>query len=85
MQKLNMIQHIVNLKYGLGLELNNYFYDDKRVKFSKNPTVITLDSAYGHLHKNKLSVDYITIPLMINFNFTPGHVPFPLPTRDLVL
>ena len=39
MQKLNMIQHIVNLKYGLGLELNNYFYDDKRVRFSKNPTM----------------------------------------------
>jgi len=73
MQKLNMIQHIVNLKYGLGLELNNYFYDDKRVRFSKNPTMITLDPDYENLHKNKLAADYITIPLMININFTPGH------------
>jgi len=24
MQKLNMVSHVVNLKYGLGLELNNY-------------------------------------------------------------
>jgi len=73
MQKLNVIQHIVNLKYGLGLELNNYFYDDKRVRFSKNPTLITLDPDYESLHKNKLAADYITIPVMININFTPGH------------
>jgi hypothetical protein len=73
MQKLNVIQHIVNLKYGLGLELNNYFYDDKRVRFSKNPTMITLDPDYEVLHKNKLAADYITVPLMVNINFTPGH------------
>ncbi|HEY5773188.1 MAG TPA: hypothetical protein VIS75_11185, partial [Chitinophagaceae bacterium] len=27
MQRLNMIKHVVNLKYGIGLELNNYFFD----------------------------------------------------------
>ncbi len=27
MQRLNLIKHAVNLKYGLGLELNNYRYD----------------------------------------------------------
>src|SRR6185503_13368424 len=26
MQKLNMAKHVLNLKYGLGLELNNYHY-----------------------------------------------------------
>jgi hypothetical protein len=26
MQKLNVAKHILNLKYGLGLELNNYRY-----------------------------------------------------------
>ena len=29
MQRLNLINHVVNLKYGLGLELNNYFFDDE--------------------------------------------------------
>ena len=30
MQKLNVAKHVVNLKYGLGLELNNYhFYYEK--------------------------------------------------------
>ncbi|HYK55317.1 MAG TPA: hypothetical protein VEV15_02495, partial [Flavisolibacter sp.] len=37
MQRLNLIKHAVNLKYGLGLELNNYHFDDKRVHFQKNP------------------------------------------------
>src|SRR6185295_8990831 len=43
MQRLNLISHVVNLKYGVGVELNNYFFDDERVRFSKNPTVVTLD------------------------------------------
>lgn len=76
MQRLNVIQHIVNLKYGFGLELNNYFYDDVRVHLIKNPTdpaTIILDSAFGSLDKNKLAADYLTVPVMINFNFTPGR------------
>jgi len=71
MQRLNLIQHIVNLKYGLGMELNNYFYDDTRVHLNTDPTLITMDSAFAHLTKNKLAADYLTVPLMINFNFTP--------------
>ena len=71
MQRLNLVQHTVNLKYGLGLELNNYFYDDVRIHLNRNPTLITVDSAFASLHKNKLAADYITVPLMLNFNFTP--------------
>lgn len=76
MQRLNMIQHIVNLKYGFGLELNNYFYDDMRVHLLKNPSdpaTIIFDTAFANLDKNKLAADYLTVPLMINFNFTPGR------------
>jgi Outer membrane protein beta-barrel domain len=73
MQRLNLVKHVVNLKYGLGLELNNYHFDDKRIRFHEDPTFITLDSAYGHLKKNKLAADYITIPMMLNFNLTPNR------------
>ena len=38
MQRLNIIKHVLNLKYGLGLELNNYFFDDESIRFQKNPT-----------------------------------------------
>jgi hypothetical protein len=73
MQRLNMIEHVVNLKYGVGLELNNYRFDDTRVRFSKNPTKITIDPDLANAKKNKLAADYLTVPVMLNFNFTPGH------------
>jgi hypothetical protein len=69
MQRLNLVEHVVNLKYGLGLELNNYHFDDKTIRFHKNPTVI--DRSHTGLKKNKLAADYLTVPLMLNFNFTP--------------
>ena len=71
MQRLNMIEHVVNLKYGLGLELNNYFFDDEQIRFQKNPTLITMDPTLKQAKKNKLAADYLTVPLMLNFNFTP--------------
>ena len=73
MQKLNLVEHVINLKYGLGLELNNYYFDDKRVHLAKNPTIITLDPKYAELDKNKLAADYLTAPIMLNINFTPGR------------
>jgi hypothetical protein len=71
MQRLNLINHAVNLKYGVGVELNNYFFDDTRVRFSKSPTTVTLDPTLKDAKKNKLAADYVTLPMMLNFNFTP--------------
>jgi hypothetical protein len=71
MQRLNMIKHVVNLKYGIGLELNNYFFDDESIRFEKNPTLVTMDPTLKGAKKNKLAADYLTVPLMLNFNFTP--------------
>lgn len=69
MQRLNMIKHIVNLKYGLGVELNNYKYREPiQFQETEKPLVIMRNVEYK---KNKLAADYITIPLMIHFNFTP--------------
>lgn len=72
MQRLNLISHVVNLKYGVGVELNNYYFDDTRVRFSKNPTLVTLDPTLEDAKKNKLAADYLTVPAMLNFNFTPN-------------
>lgn len=70
MQRINLVDHVVNLKYGLGVELNNYFFEDKSIKFNKNPTLV--DQSYSDLTKNKLAADYVTMPVMLNFNFTPN-------------
>jgi len=69
MQKLNVIKGIVNLKYGLGVELNNYRYKQP-ILYHTSPTQVVLDNTRNY-SKNKLAADYITIPLMLNFNFTP--------------
>jgi hypothetical protein len=73
MQRLNMVKHVVNLKYGLGLELNNYRFEDERLHFQKNPTNIFIDQDWNAVDKNKFAADYVTVPLMLNFNFKPGR------------
>jgi hypothetical protein len=77
MQKLNMIKHVVNLKYGLGVELNNYRYKQP-IRYQEttiaipNPPRVILDATSGRTYeKDKLAADYLTVPMMINFNFTP--------------
>lgn len=75
MQRLNMVKHYVNLVYGLGVELNNYRFDDENVLFQKNPTHIVYNTGADQkmIHKNKLAADYVTVPLMLNINFTPNR------------
>lgn len=69
-QRLNLIKHVVNLKYGLGIELNNYRYRSPIV-FTEDPaTTVSYDNT-RHFKKDKLAADYVTVPLMLNFNFTP--------------
>ncbi len=70
MQRLRIVKGI-NLKYGFGAELNNYRFDDERLRFQENPTLVTLDPTYKDLKKNKLAADYVTVPIMLNFNLTP--------------
>ena len=71
MQRLNLIAHVVNLKYGVGIELNNYRYETP-VYYDKKNNIFTEDMV-RHYKKDKLAADYITVPLMLNFNFTPNN------------
>ena len=68
MQKLNVTKHVVNLKYGLGLEMYNFRYD-KNISYNKDPAYIFRDSV--DFSKNKLYAAYATVPFMLNFNTTP--------------
>ncbi len=77
MQKLNVTKHVLNLKYGLGLELNNYAFKQP-IRFTEstllvaNPPIVALDGTVGRSYsKNKLAADYLTVPMMANINFTP--------------
>lgn len=77
MQRLNLIKHHLNLKYGLGLELNNYRYSSQVSYLKENsfvtgvapsPTIIRDSVSFS---KNKLATDYVTIPLMLNYSTNP--------------
>ncbi len=81
MQRLKLGTPHVNLKYGVGLELNNYRYKSS-VSYKESGAVpytagtqtnapfIFRDSV--SFSKNKLAADYLTVPLMLNFNSNPG-------------
>ena len=79
MQKLNVAKRVLNLKYGLGLELNNYHYKQP-IRYQENtiaipnPPRVILDGTVGRTYKkNKLAADYLTVPMMVNINFTPNR------------
>ncbi|MBC7721686.1 MAG: outer membrane beta-barrel protein, partial [Pedobacter sp.] len=69
MQKLNISQHKLNLKYGLGLEMYNFRYD-RNLSYRKDPAPYVYTDTIG-FSKNKLFTEYLTVPLMINFNSNP--------------
>lgn len=70
MQRLNMVKHVINLKYGVGLEMFNFRYK-RNVLYETNPsTLVRLDPDRNY-EKNKLAAEYVTAPIMLNFNFTP--------------
>lgn len=81
MQRLNLIKHYVNLKYGIGVELNNYRFKSAltfKEGGNNNPyTMQNINHAFVirdsiSFSKNKLSADYVTVPFMINFRTNPN-------------
>ncbi|MEI6584661.1 MAG: outer membrane beta-barrel protein [Sediminibacterium sp.] len=71
MQKRNLYKHIVNLKYGLGSEMYNYRYDS-RISYRKDPQPFVYNDSISFT-KNKLFLNYITVPLMLNINTNPSN------------
>lgn len=69
MQKRNIYKHFLNLKYGLGIESNNYFYKSSLTYVDDpNPYVKRDNLSFS---KNKLVANYITVPFMLNINTYP--------------
>ena len=70
-QKINIYQHKLNLKYGLGIEMFNFRFD-KPISFREN---ITNNVKYDVVSftKNKLLVRYLTVPVQINFSPNPTN------------
>ena len=71
MQKVNVVKHVLNLKYGLGLEMYNFRYDS-RISYRKDPNPYVYNDSIS-FSKNKLYAGYLTIPFMININTAPNN------------
>jgi hypothetical protein len=65
-QKMNLVKHVLNLKYGLGIELHDYRYKSPLSFKDEVPPYIIKDSI--SFSKNKLKVKYISAPLMLTIN-----------------
>lgn len=70
-QKINLYQHKINLKYGLGVEMFNFRFD-KSISFRED---ITTNVKYDDISftKNKLLVKYLTVPVQFNFSPNPAN------------
>lgn len=79
-QQVSLINNYVNFNYGIGLELNNYHYKQPvryqvQTAMVENAPAISFDGTPGRTYKkNKLAADYLTVPLMLNFNLTPHNL-----------
>jgi hypothetical protein len=82
MQRLNLIKHYVNLKYGLGIELNNYRFKSALSLKQGGPNPYALSQNISHpfifrdsisFSKDKLAADYVSIPMMLNFRTNPNN------------
>jgi hypothetical protein len=70
MQRVNIYKHVVNLKYGFGIETNNYFYKNP-ITYVDGPSPFTFRDSIN-FSRNKIAADFFTVPVMININSNPG-------------
>jgi hypothetical protein len=70
MQKLNLSKHQFNLKYGLGLEMYNFRFENN-MSYRKDPFNQVFNDSIS-FSKNKLYAGYATIPVMLNYSPTPN-------------
>jgi hypothetical protein len=70
MQRWSLVKGYLNLKYGVGLEMFNYRYENN-ISYNKNPAFIFRDTI--NFTKNKLYTSYLSVPFMLNVNTHPGR------------
>ncbi len=70
MQRVSIIESVLNLKYGLGIESNNYFFKTG-ITYVDDISVYATRGGVNELSKNKLVANYLTVPVMLNINTNP--------------
>jgi hypothetical protein len=82
MQRVNLVDHRLNLIYGLGVEFNNYVYYSNITFKQAGNTPYSSTTSVPHyfvirdsitFNKDKLASNYVTVPLMFNYCTKPGY------------
>lgn len=71
MQRMNIAAGVLNLKYGFGIESNNYFFKNS-ITYVDGIKPYTVRGLPNEFSKNKLVANYLTVPLMLNINTNPS-------------
>lgn len=70
-QKVNLYQHKWNLKYGIGIEMYNFRFEQP-ISFRNTPgSYVYFDNV--NFSKNKLYVGYLTVPVQLNYRANPEN------------
>jgi len=70
-QKVNLYQHYLNLKYGVGIEMYNFRFEQP-ISFRKDPSnAVYIDNI--KFSKDKLFVEYLSVPIQFNFQSNPSN------------
>jgi len=68
-QKLNLYQHKINLKYGVGFEMFNFRFEQPVSFRNELGKTVFMDDV--NFTKNKLFTKYLTVPVQLNFQPNP--------------
>lgn len=72
-QRVNLVNHKLNLMYGLTFEFNRYNLRNN-VGFEPNETAVTvIDYADKTFEDNRLNATYLTVPFMLNYESNPDR------------
>ncbi len=68
-QKMNLDQHRWNLKYGIGLQMYNFRFEQPISFRNTGASLVYIDSKT--FKKDKLFVEYLTVPVQLNYQPYP--------------
>ena len=72
-QRLNLINHNLNLMYGLTFEFNNYKFENNVTLLPKKD-YLTFEEIEEPIKKTKLANTYLNLPVMLNFETNPYNL-----------
>lgn len=67
-QNIKLYKDRLGLVSGMGITWNNYRFNTNTVLLPKNPLVVAIDDTTRTFTKNKLTVSYLTVPLILEVN-----------------